>query len=225
MEFFNRFRIPILTGVGALVLVIVVYAAWISPEGNKLSGLRAQETQLQSQQAHLQAELASLKRANAHLAANCQLLTRALDAVPGTPSVDSFFHQVSALAVASGDPNTPSISVTEATGGTQSSGSSSSSAASASSSAGGVSGAKPVAVTLTLSGTYGQMTTFIRGLSTFPRLFTINSITVTGGPIATGGQSIDGNAGGYGLTLNGNIYYSSGQVNVCTNASTAAAHS
>ncbi len=62
MEQITRYRIPILTAVGALILAIVVYAAWISPEGGKLSSLHAQQTQLQSQQTHLQAELSTLQR-------------------------------------------------------------------------------------------------------------------------------------------------------------------
>ncbi|HTT87593.1 MAG TPA: hypothetical protein VMF60_09515, partial [Acidimicrobiales bacterium] len=108
------------------------------------------------------------------------------------------------LAVASGDPNTPSISVTQA---------------SASSGAGE---AKPVAVSLTLSGTYGQMSAFVHGLDSFPRLFTVSSIAVNGGPVVTGGQGVPAGTGGYSLTLTGDIYYSAGQQNVCSAAATAA---
>lgn len=104
MDKITRYRIPILTGAGAVVLAIIVFAAWISPEGGKLSSLHAQQTQLESQQTHLQTELATLKAAKAHLASNCQALSKDLDEIPGTPSVDSFFNQVTALAVASGDP-------------------------------------------------------------------------------------------------------------------------
>jgi Tfp pilus assembly protein PilO len=204
MEQFTRYRIPILTGVGALVLVIIVFVAWISPEGSKLSSLHAQQTQLQSQQLHLQTELTTLKAAKAHLVSNCEALSKDLGEIPGTPSVDSFFSQVTALAVASGDPNTPSISVTQAA------------AAKASG------GANPVAVTFTLTGTYGQMSAFLRGLDTFPRLFTVTSITVNGGAIATGGAAINPATAGYTLQLTGNIYYSAGQQNVCAAATTAA---
>ncbi len=197
MEKLTRYRIPLLTGVGALVLVVIVFVAWISPEGGKLSSLHAQQTQLDSQQTHLQTELVSLKRAKSHLAANCQTLAKDLGEIPGTPSVDSFFNQVTALAVASGDPNTPSISVTQAA----------TAAASGS--------ANPVAVTFTLTGTYSQMTSFLQGLDTFPRLFTITTITINGGPVATGGATINPATAGYTLDLTGNIYYSTGQQNVC----------
>jgi Tfp pilus assembly protein PilO len=204
MDKLTRYRIPVLTGVGAVVLAIIVFAAWISPEGSKLSSLHAQQAQLISQQTHLQTELATLKQAKAHLAANCQALSKDLGEIPGSPSVDSFFNEVTALAVASGDPNTPSISVTQATT--------------------AASGASPVAVTFTLQGTYGQMSAFLKGLDTFPRLFTVTAITITGGAVATGGATINPATTGYTLDLTGNIYYSSGQQNVCAASTTAAVH-
>ncbi len=184
-------------------MAIVVYAAWISPEGGKLSSLHAQQTQLQSQQLHLQTELTSLRRDKAHLAANCQQLTTDLTEIPGTPTVDNFFNQVTALAVAAGDPNTPSISVTDTTGGTGS--------------------VKLVAVDLTLSGTYGQMSAFLQGLDTFPRLFSVTSLAVNGGALVAGGAPVNPATTGYELTLAGDIFYSAGQTNVCAPATTTAA--
>jgi len=203
MEQLTRYRIPILTAVGALVLAIVVYAAWISPEGGKLSSLHAQQTQLQSQQTHLQTELSTLRNDKAHLAANCQELTTDLTEIPGTPTVDSFFNQVTALAVAAGDPNTPSISVTNALGGTGT--------------------VKLVDVDMTLSGTYGQMSAFLHGLDTFPRLFSVTTLTVNGGSLVSGGAPVNPATTGYQLTLQGDIFYSSGQNNVCAPATTTAA--
>ena len=205
MELIKRYRFPILTGVATLVVAVIAYAALISPEGNKLSSLHAQAGQLQSQEGHLQSELAVLRGERAHLASNCEQLTKDLSEVPGTPSVDSFFHQVTALAVASGDPNTPSISVTQA----------------AASAPGGV---KAVAVTLTLQGTFGQMTSFLQGLDSFPRLFTITTISVVGGPVAIGGGQVPAGASGYNLQLSGNVYYSTGQADVCSSATATAHH-
>jgi Tfp pilus assembly protein PilO len=205
MEQLTRYRIPILTGVGTLVVVLIVFMAWISPQGSKLSSLHAKETQLQSQQSHLQVELFTLRRDKAHMAANCAALTTDLTKIPGTPTVDDFFHQVSNLAVSSGDPNTPSISVTQ-------------SQASAA-------GVKVVTVSLNLTGTYGQMTSFLRGLDGFPRLFTISSIAINGGNVAVGGSTPSANTGGYTLTLQGSIYYAEGQTNVCAPANPASSAS
>lgn len=100
MELITRFRTPVITAVGVLVAVIVVYAAWISPEGSKLSSLHGKETQLQSQQLQLQAEIGTLKHDKAQMITNCQQLTKDLTEIPVTPSVDSFLQQVTSLAVA-----------------------------------------------------------------------------------------------------------------------------
>lgn len=207
MEIFNRFRTPILTGAGLIVFAIVVFVALISPQSSKLSKLKAQETQLQSQQGVLQAQLAVLRRDKADMAANCAQLAKALTEVPGTPSVDDFLKQVTNLAVASGDPNTPTIAVTQANG----------------HSAAGVS---PVQVSLTLQGTYGQMSAFLKGLDTFPRLFTVTNISISGsGPVASGGAAVNPAIAGYNLTMTGAVYFSAAAAqNVCA-ASTAAAGS
>jgi Tfp pilus assembly protein PilO len=200
MEQLKRFRIPVFTGVGTLVLALIVYAAWISPEGSHLTKLQAQQTQLLAQQSALQVRIATLKREKSQLGTDCAELTTDLTEVPGTPSVDSFLQQVTNLAVASGDPSTPSISVTQAADA-------------------GKAGVTPVEVVLTLTGTYGQMTTFLQGLDTFPRLFTVTAITVTGGAVASGGQTVSPSAAGYSLSMTGDIFYATGQRNVCTSTS------
>ena len=218
MEKLTRYRIPLLTGLGALVLAIVVFMAWISPEGSKLSSLHGQQTQLTSQQMHLQTELSTLRRDKAHLAANCAELTNDLTKIPGTPTVDDFFHQVTALAVAAGDPNTPTISVTQAASGPTPT------PAAAGATAGSAGAVKAVTVNMTLSGTYGQMSAFLQGLDRFPRLFTVSTIAVSGGPVALGGAAVAPTTSGYNLTLGGSVFYSTGQSNVCSTTSTTAAH-
>jgi Tfp pilus assembly protein PilO len=197
MEQVKRFRVPVLIGVGTLIAALIVYAAWISPEGSHLAKLRTQQTQLQAQEAGLQARIATLKREKAQLGTDCQLLATNLVEIPGAPDVDSFLQQITALAVSSGDPNTPSISVTQATSGSKGA------------------GVTPVTVALTLEGTYGQMSSFISGLDTFPRLFTVTAITVTGGDVAAGGRAVSPATAGYNLTLTGDIFYSTGEKNAC----------
>lgn len=199
----KQYRIPLLTALGAIVLAIVVYLAWVSPEGSKLTNLHTQETQLQAQQTSLQLEVATLKREKAEQPATCAALTDDVNEVPSAPDVDSFLQQVTHLAVSSGDPNTPSISVTEATGTTK-----------------GVAGTTPVAISLTLSGDYAQMTSFLKGLYSFPRLFTVTSVNLTSG--ASPGGSAPAivpapatESGSYDLTLSGNVYYSTDQGDVC----------
>jgi Tfp pilus assembly protein PilO len=204
MEQLKRFRVPVFIGAGSLVVVLIIFAAWISPEGSHLKKLQAQQTELQSQQTALQVRIGTLKKEKSQLGTDCQELTTDLSEIPSAPDVDSFLSQVTALAVSSGDPSTPTISVTQASG----------------AATGGVS---PVTVALTLSGTYGQMMSFLQGLDTFPRLFTVTSISVTGGAVVTGGQVVAPSSTGYSLTMSGDIYYSSGQQNVCATSATAKA--
>ncbi len=197
MEALQRFRVPLIIGAGVIVFVVAVYAALVSPQSHKLTSLQAKEQQLQAQQAQLQNEIVTLKHDKADFAANCSKLGTALNEIPGTPDVSQFLQQVTNLAVATGNANTPTISVLQAR----------SSSASA--------GATPVQVSLTLQGTYGQMATFIKGLDSFPRLFTVTQISVAGGPIAAGGGAIDPATAGYNLSLTGAIYYSTSRQNVC----------
>ena len=201
MDQIRRYRNPILIGAGTLVGVLVLFLAFISPEGTSLSSLRARQQQLVSQQTSLETQIATLKREKAHMAVDCDTLTTDIAEIPGAPDVDAFLRQITALAVSSGDPNTPSISVTQST-----------------SAAGASEGVTAVAVSFTLNGSYGQMTAFINGLTSFPRLFTVSNISITGGPAAAGGAPVDPNAGPYTLTLGGDIYYSVGREDVCSGA-------
>lgn len=198
MERLQQYRIPLLTAVGAIVVAVIVFLAWISPEGTKLTNLRSEQTQLQGEQTQLQIRIASLKREKANLGPTCATLTKDVTEIPGAPDVDSFLQQVTALAVASGDPNTPSISVTQAAA-----------------SSGVAAGVTTVVVQLTMDGTYGQMSSFLGGLYTFPRYFTITSISVSGGSVANGGSAPSPSTPNYSLSLNGNVYYSTGQANIC----------
>jgi Tfp pilus assembly protein PilO len=75
-----------------------------------------------------------------------------------------------------------------------------------------------VTVDFTLTGTYGQMSTFLQGLDSFPRLFTISSITISGGPVAIGGSVPAGAAPNYNLVLKGSVYYSTGEQSACASS-------
>jgi Tfp pilus assembly protein PilO len=201
MERLQQYRVPVFTAIGALVVAVIVLLAWISPEGSKLSTLRAQQTQLGSQQASLQAEIATLQREKADFGPTCSSLAKYATEIPPAPDVDSFFKQVTALAVSSGDPNTPSISVGGAAGSTQ-----------------GSSSATPVAIAFTLDGTYGQMSAFLEGLYSFPRMFTISQVTIgagPGAPVAKPGGAPAASSPGFSLSLDGSIYYSTGPADVC----------
>jgi Tfp pilus assembly protein PilO len=191
MERVKQYRVPLIATLGVLVLALVVYMAWISPEGSKLTSLKNRE----SQQASLESELIGLEHEKQNITATCAKLATDISEIPATPQVDNFLNQVTNLAVQSGDPNTPSISVTSAAGSVK-----------------GTTGVTPVAVSLSLGGTYDQMAQFLSGLYTFPRLFTINGANLAGGSAAVGGTSQ------YTLNLGGDIYFSASQQDACHTA-------
>lgn len=196
MDQLTRFRIPGAIAVGALVLVAVVYVALISPQAKKLSSLDAQKTELNAQLTGLQTQISTLRREKAQFVPNCEALGKELTEIPSTTDASTFLQQVTNLAKESGDPNTPSFSLPQA--GTSKN------------------AVTAIQFTMTLAGNYGQMTSFIQGLNSLPRLFTVASISITGGPVVTGaGQVPASGSGSYSLSLTGNIYYAASQQNVC----------
>lgn len=101
-----------------------------------------------------------------------------------------------------------------------------------------------------ISGNYQQMSAFVGGLDSFPRLFVIHTFTLSFGPptsgatasvsatgasnvaagenapsLWVGGTPTAGSAGPYTLSLSGQIYYTStaNATAACTAATTAAA--
>ena len=61
MNVVQEYRNPILIGVGGLVVAIILWLAWISPQSSHLSNLNNQQTQLQNQEQSLNSQLASLR--------------------------------------------------------------------------------------------------------------------------------------------------------------------
>lgn len=203
MEQLKRFRIPALTAVGVIVVALVVWLAWISPEGHKKSNLDQQKVTLQTQQQALQTQLDTLREEQRNIKSNCAVLNKDLTEIPTDPQASAFLQQVTKLAQSSGDPNTPSYSI-----------------GSAGKASGGVSA---VSVDLSLAGTFGQMTQFIQGLGNFPRLFTISTISISGGPVINGNQLQTAGAPNYTVSLTGDIYYAAvGSANICSTPSTVA---
>ncbi len=93
--------------------------------------------------------------------------------------------------------------------------------------------------TLTVQGNYGQITAFVNGLDSFPRLFTIQRFILavgqasassasssgstgssSGTPLWVGGQPTSASAGPYNLQITGSIYYTStpNALSACTKA-------
>jgi Tfp pilus assembly protein PilO len=249
----KEYRIPLMIGVGALVAALLIWALLVAPQNSKLTSLQAQETTLQTQQTTLQVKLASLKTEQQKLSSNCadlQKITTQIPSVQSPTDIDaeesSFESQFNALT------STTGVTLTQFSGFAGASGASGATTptttASTSGSAGATTTAGDVAVptTLAVTGNYGQMTAFVKGLDSFPRLFVIQNFVLALGttaptsssssgssgtasagtstsPLWVGGTQTGASSGPYSLGITGSIYYTStpNALDTCTKAAEA----
>jgi len=230
----REYRMPLFIAGGALIVVILLWVVLISPQNSKLSSLQDQSTQLQGQESAVQARLAALQSEGLKLSSNCADLQKISTQIPSvqTPTdIDaqesSFESQFNALAGSSG------VSLA------QFSGFAPATTTSAAPSATSPAGVTAVPTTLTVQGNYGQITAFINGLDSFPRLFVIQKFVLATGsaattaapsgsssssgassaaagtasysatPLWTGGHTTPASASPYNLQITGSIYYTS----------------
>jgi Tfp pilus assembly protein PilO len=225
-------------GAGALVVALIIWAVLVSPQNSKLASLQTQETQLQNQATGLQIKLASLKTEQQKLSGSCADLQKIATQIPSvqTPTdIDaeesSFEGQFNALTASSGVQLTQFSGFAPAT-------STSAAPASTGTSSTTPSDVTAVPTTLAVTGTFGQMSAFINGLDSFPRLFVIQSFVLSygtnaatsssgsssssssssssgssgsasGPPLWTGGVATASGAAPYSLSITGSIYYTS----------------
>ncbi len=247
MNTVREYRMPLIIGAGALVAVLLLWTILVAPQNSKLSSLKAQETQLQSQQVALQAKLASLQTESQRLSSSCadlQKITTQIPSVQTPTDVDaeesSFESQFNGLAGSSGVTLTQFSGFAPATG-TATSAAPAASAAGAST-GGLTAGVTPVPTTLAVTGNYGQITAFVNGMDNFPRLFVIQhfgleygtaaastgsagSASAGGTPLWVGGTPTAPSAGPYSLSITGSIYYTStpNALDACSKATAATA--
>ncbi len=216
----REYRNPLIIGVGALVVAILIYTLFISHQASKLSKLQTQETQLQGQQSQLQSQLTALQSEKQKLPLKCADLAKISTQIPTVQNAGdlaaeqaSFYNQLTALVGTSG------TAIPTFSWGTAASG-----AAAPATTTPAVSGVVPVPVTMTITGNFGQMSAFVAGLDSFPRLFVIQTFTLSFGaasggstssgaggssapPLWVGGIPTSATAGPYTLSLSGSIYY------------------
>jgi Tfp pilus assembly protein PilO len=227
----REYRVPLFIGGGALVIALLLWVILISPQNSKLSSLQAQQTQLQTQQTALQTKLTSLKTAQQKVSANCADLQKVSTQIPSVQSPtdiaaeeSTFESQFNGLAASTG------VSLTQFSGFAPATGTSASPAATTPASSSGSVVAVPT--TLAVTGSYGQMLSFVNGLDSFPRLFVIQKFILTFGaaassgsttgsssssgsstaalpPLWVGGTQTPSTASPYSLSITGSIYYTS----------------
>jgi Tfp pilus assembly protein PilO len=201
MDQLKRYLWPVATGGAVLVIALIAVSAYILPEGKKVSAANANKITLQAQQTTLQAQITGLEHESRQEPKNCSTLRQDLTLVPATPTVDLFLHQISQLATNSGTA-TPSVGISSA--GTPGTGPA-------------AGGAETVGIDLAVSGTYRQVLNFLNGLDnvhSLQRLYAVSSVTVTGNNASgTSSSSV------YSLQLQGAIFYSTGNQDVCSTTS------
>jgi len=244
MNTIREYRMPLLIAGGALVVAILLWVVLIAPQNAKLASLEVQTQELQVQEATLQARLTSLQSEGQKLSSNCADLEKITTEIPSVQSPtdldaeeSSFESQFNDLAASSG------VSLA------QFSGFAPAAAARPATGAPSTAGVTAVPTTLTVQGNYGQMTAFVNGLDSFPRLFVIQKFILAFGPAATGpsgnassgaagnapaagqpalwvgGQQTAASSGPYNLQIVGSIYYTStpNALATCTKAKAAQA--
>ena len=210
MNAVKEYRNPLIIAGGALVIALLLWVILISPQNSQLSTLKARTVQLQGQETALQARLSALQSEGQKLSSNCADLQKISTQIPSvqTPTdVDaeesSFESQFNELAAASG------VTLAQFSGFAPAGTAAGSSQPTTSGSSTTPAGVTAVPTTLTVQGTYGQMTSFINGLDSFPRLFIIQKLTLAFGIATNGTAGSSGNA-----SSNGSSSGASGSGNV-----------
>ena len=189
MNTVREYRMPLLIGAGGLVVAVLLWAILVSPQNSKLSSLQAQQTQLQTQQATLQAKLDALKSEKQQLSGRCADLQKIATQIPTVQSPtdiaaeeSTFESQFNGLASTSG------VNLVQFSGFAPATTAAGTPAA-ATPAVGTTGAVTAVPTTLSVTGNYGQMVSFINGLDTFPRLFVIQQFVLAYGTSASASTS------------------------------------
>jgi len=187
----REYRMPLMIAGGALVIALILWVALIAPQNSKLSSLQAQSVTLQAQETALQVRLAALQSEGQKLSSNCADLQKISTQIPSvtTPNdlnaeESSFESQFNTLLGTSGVTLAQFSGFTPATAAT---GTATGTATPA--------GVTAVPTTLTVQGNYGQVTSFVNGLDSFPRLFVIQKFVLAFGLASAAASSSSGSSG------------------------------
>jgi type IV pilus assembly protein PilO len=170
-------RITAVAAVGAVLILAIWYLALFSPQSKNLKAAHKAYTAAEQQVNALRTQVAGLQALERQVPHDKAVLASLNQAIPSTPDLKDVLDQLHALAVSTGVELTsvgPSVSPNA-------------------NSSGGISS---ITMTLNLTGTYPQVTNFLKGLTTMPRTVVINSVSIGGG-----------SAGSLSTSLSTYIYY------------------
>lgn len=143
---------------GVVLIAIIWWFAWMSPEGNKLNGVNAQAQSAQNQITQLDATVASLKAQSALLPGSLPFLAHYQVAIPNLPESGILTEQLFQLMRSTG---TFISSLNDAT--VQPTGA----------------GYSEVPVSIVITGSHNGILNFITDIYKLPRLVTIEQVSLT----------------------------------------------
>ena len=152
----------IVTGI-VILLLIVWWFAWMTPEANKLTTVQQQVSTDSLQVTQLNAELASLKAEKKLVLKELPYLKKVTTAIPPTEDPPGIVDSLNTLAAKTG---CDLLSVTPAD----------------TPSASGMAGLSVISVYFAISGTHSHVFVFLKDFYTMKRLMTISSVNLAPGP-------------------------------------------
>ena len=154
-----------------LLIVLIWFLAFFSPQGKDLTKYKAQETQLQVQQSALEAQLAQL-RATSKAAPQLEALqTQYANLIPPTADIYNYINIMSGTAATAG---VHLVSITPASAGSVVPGT----------------GLQAIPISVVTQGTYDATLSFIKSIYALPRLTVINAMTLSGGGPGTNRSTV-----------------------------------
>lgn len=146
------------TIVGAIVLLLLWWFVWMSPEGNKLSSVNAQQASLQVEIGSMNTTIAGLKQQSALVPSELPYLAKFNSAIPDLPESGVLTEQLYNLMNKTHTfiSSLNDVTVTATT-----------------------SGYSVIPVSFVVDGSHDQVLSFIEDLYNLPRLVTIQNLTLT----------------------------------------------
>lgn len=158
-------QLGLVTGGIALVLLVIWYMALIQPQGHSLKKAQSAERANQTQISALNQQVQQLQSLVKEIPADKVKLATYQQAIPSSPQLSTAIRSIQAAASSAGVVM-GQLAPVKPTG--------------ASGASSGVGGAEAIPVSLSASGTYNQMVTFMKALVAMPRTLVIQSVALSG---------------------------------------------
>lgn len=178
-------RIGLVTAGAALVLVVIWYLALWSPQNHKLAVANKAHAAAEAKVSQLQSQIAGLKVLEREIPADQQKLAMYTQAVPDNPQLSSALDEIQSAAAR-----------TQVTLGSISPGSAATGSAKASQT---VNGVPVVSISMSVTGTYQSLMSFITALDNMKRTLVVTNIALSG----AGGSS----KAGMSASIGSDIFY------------------